>query len=130
MGVRFPSVATKTILNATLINNSEISVATTPPLNISLDFAMVMLFWFCLFSSGATTNVYDLFLRRGTGTSGTQINVLFDTACTGGAPIETSGFYFDTPGAVANQQYTLGINNHGGAGNGNVVDVALLAFSL
>ena len=67
MGVRFPSVATTTSVGVLPATGAETVVATTPPLNIPLDFAQVLLFWWFVGNTGAGTVGLVASIRRGDG---------------------------------------------------------------
>jgi hypothetical protein len=130
MGVRFPSVATTTILGTLPSNGAETIIATTPPLTIPLDFAQVILLWYFLGNSGASTSALLFLLRRGTTVAGTLINVSSGSLVTAAAGVRFSGVYVDTPGAVAGQQYSLSEIGVGTTGAGITNDVCLIAFAL
>lgn len=129
MGVRFPSVQSNTIVNVNFASSENV-ICTTPPLNIPLDFATVLLFWYLTMTSGTgTTNITPL-IRRGTGITGTIINGNTNDNTTAGNTTRRSGVYFDTPGAVAGQQYSLTMTQIGASANGTILDVCLIAFAL
>jgi hypothetical protein len=132
MGVRFPSVRTNVIVNANLVTVAETVIATTPPLNLPLDFADILLLaYFVINPVGASTTSVSWRIRRGTTTAGAQVMVSpGSTPATAGVFFSTSMQYFDTPGAVAGQQYTLTCNQNAATANGTVVDVFLAAFVL
>src|SRR5229473_2284251 len=116
MGVRFPSVATTTVLGVS-IAGGETVMCTTPPLNIPLDFAQVLLFWYCILLSNTTGTTVTWRLRRGTTTAGALINVPQTNPTGAAVQLMFSGCYIDTPGAVAAQQYSLTCVLAGGGGN-------------
>src|SRR5258708_3089060 len=116
MGVRFPSVSTTTILGTLPANGAETIIATTPPLNLPLDFAQVILLWYFLGNSGASTTALNFILRRGTTVAGTLINVISGALVTAASGVRFSGCYVDTPGAVAGQQYSLSESGVGTTG--------------
>ena|SRR6267378_1564303 len=131
MGVRLPTVASTTMLAAAIVTTAETAVVTTPPLNISLDFAQVLL-WFAVYigqCGTASTNIIAK-IRRGSGIGGTQVNVNMATLASPGNSGFISGVYVDTPGAVAGQQYTVSITMQAATTNSSIVDVCLLAAAL
>ncbi len=130
MGVRYPSVSTTTILGTLPANGAETIIATTPPLNLPLDFAQVILLWYFLGNSGASTSALVFNLRRGTTLAGTLINVSSGSGVTAAAGVRFGGCYVDTPGAVAGQQYSLSELGVGTTGAGVSNDVCMIAFAL
>ncbi len=131
MGVRFPSVSTTTNLGVLPASAAETAIITTPPLNISLDFAVVFLAWFLAITTGATTTALVFRIRRGSGLTGATIGAAVWTHTIGAAASAVlSGKYSDTPGAVAAQQYTLTVSQTGATGAGTLNDNMFLAFSL
>jgi hypothetical protein len=130
MGVRFPSVQSNTLLNASVGINVETPVCTTPPLNLPLDNAVVLLFWYIVHFIGTTAATTRYLIRRGTTIAGTLVNVSANLTGTAGNQVLGSGFYFDTPGAVAGQQYTLSCIDPASTVAGGIADAALLAFVL
>jgi hypothetical protein len=131
MGVRFPSVSTTTFVGPLPANANETVVLTTPPLNISLDFAQIILLWMGSILTGATTNNLIYRIRRGTTTAGTFIGALSWQEVQSAAVATTmSGIYVDTPGAVAEQQYSLTVVQQAATGAGTWQDGCLLAFAL
>src|SRR6266852_58152 len=130
MGVRYPTVSTTTVLGVSISGAGESVMCTTLPLNIPLDFAQVILLWYCLWLTNTTGTTVAWRLRRGTTTAATLINVS-NTLPTGAAiQMAHSGIYVDTPGAVAGQQYSLSCLLAGGGGNAGGLDVAMIAFAL
>lgn len=131
MGVRFPSVASTAIVNATLVTTAETVVATTPPLNLPLDFALVFLLFYFNGTTGATVTGVQYRLRRGTTVAGALVPAAFGSLIVGAAAqMTSSSFYVDTPGAVAGQQYSLTLTQVGATGNGSMTDVCIAAFVL
>jgi len=132
MGVRMPSVASTTIVTATLVAATEAVVVTSPPLNIPFDFSLVLLAWYVEWLSGNVAGLTAFRIRRGTTTGGTQVNVN-NTGITTPAAAQhfiASGFYVDTPGAVAEQQYSVTATIPSASSSGTVDDVSLLIFVL
>ncbi len=130
MGVRFPSVQSIVLVNASVGINTETVVVTTPPLNISLDFSTILLFWYMVHTVGTTATSTNYKIRRGTTIAGALVNVSVNVQQTAGQNVFGSGFYFDTPGAVAGQQYSLTCIDPGSTVVGTITDAALLAFAL
>lgn len=131
MGVRFPSVASTTFIGPLPANATEVIVLTTPPLNIPLDFAQVLIFWYFSIVCGTGTSGLQPHLRRGTTTGGTQINSgTGGIQATAGAAGTLSGFFVDTPGAVAGQQYSLGVAQIGATAAGVFEEGCVIAFAL
>jgi hypothetical protein len=130
MGVRFPSQASNAILNQPIVTTAQTICCITPPINLPLDFALVLILWYYVVTLGASTNSVTVRIHRGTTTAGAVLNTPTNFAATASTIVSSSGCYFDTPGAVANQQYSLDIAQVGATGNATVNDVAMLAFVL
>src|SRR5260370_1151199 len=129
MGVRFPSVASTTIV-ASPGGSTETVICTTPPLNIPLDFAQVIILWSVRFSAGPTGWNVSYNVRRGTTTTGALVNVTQNILESINQPLIRSGSNVDTPGAVAGQQWSLTFNIISTTTAATVVDVVMLAFAL
>lgn len=131
MGVRFPSVQTNTFIGPLPASAAETIICTTPGLNISLDFSIVLLVCMCQILAGTGTTSYTYRIRRGTTTAGVQVNAsAWSNNVTVGANSCFGFCYFDTPGAVAAQQYSLTVQQNGATAAGTFGDCALLAFAL
>lgn len=131
MGVRFPSQQSATFVGPLPASAAETVILTSPPLNISLDFATILIQWACDILAGTGTTALVFRLRRGTTTAGTLVNAAAWThTLAAGNTAVMSGCYFDTPGAVAGQQYSLTVVQTAATGAGTFNDGALLAFAL
>lgn len=128
MGVRLPSVVANSIGNA--VGTAEIVVATTPPMNIPLDFATILLFWYYATTTPASTTNLQLRLRRGTTTAGTLVSSGVNQLVTASATATLSGFAFDVPGAVAGQQYSLTAQFTAAVGSAGPTELWMLAMCL
>src|SRR6266849_7273364 len=120
MGVRLPSVASETIVNTTIVTTLETVIVTTPPLNLPLDFAAVIILGTLLWQVGTGTTSYTLRLRQGAGISGPVISGLSNVTVSSIQVVTASIAYSDVPGAVAGQQYTITLSHTGSTGNGSV----------
>lgn len=131
MGVRWPSVVSTTFIGPLPANANETAVLTSPPLNIPVDSAQIIILWFANVTSGTGTNSFGYALRRGSGTAGPLLDSFgYFAAVTAGNTLAMSGVAVDTPGAVAEQQYTLTIQQAGASGAGTWRAGYLLAFAL
>lgn len=131
MGVRFPSIASSTFVGPLPANANETVILTTPQLNISLDFSQIFILWACDILAGTTTSALVFRLRRGTTVAGTLINAAAWThTLAAGNSAAISGAYFDTPGAVAGQQYSLTVSQTAATAAGTFNDGSILAFAL
>jgi len=131
MGVHFPSVASTAVANALPATATETAICTTPPLNLSLDNAQVILLWMAAITAGTSTTALVMRIRRGTGITGTLLNVGAWTFTTvAGNLAQISGNYIDTPGIVGGQQYSLTCSQTAASGAGTLNDVCLVAFVL
>ncbi len=128
MGVRWATVFSTTIVNATIVTTAETIVVTTPPINLTLDGALVLLMWYVNALAGAGTTNWTYLLRRGTLVASPLINVNFSENATAAVGISRGGSYVDSPGLVAEQQYSLTLTQSGATGNATVRDVFLAAI--
>lgn len=133
MGVRLPSVATAPQQSGvSLVTTSETVIATLPPLNISLDFAQILLFWSFAYLAGTAATQLFINIRRGTGLTGTIINLSnnWDPTVVAASNYMFAGNYGDVPGAIAGQQYVLTAKQVSATGNGSVTDPVFMAVML
>ena len=130
MGVRFPSVASTTILASVPASGAETVICTTPPLTLPIDNAQViLLFSFeCLVGTGTATETWRI--RRGTTVAGAQVNVAGTFTIVGNNRWAMGAMYVDTPGAVDKQQYSLSLSGTATTGAWTTEDVCLMAFCL
>lgn len=130
MGVRFPSVVSNTIVNATVVTTAETVIATTPAFSPPVDGATVLVFAYCTFTIGASTNVLFFRLRRGTTTSGQLVQTVAAQE-NNPVPIVCRSFlYFDQPSTFSGLQWSLTVAQQAATGNGTVNDVCIMAFAL
>jgi hypothetical protein len=131
MGVRFPSVQTSTFVGPFPASNAETVVLVTPPLNLPLDLATVFIQWLLAFAGGTGVTSFQYRLRRGTTAGGALVTAGIQAmAATAGVNNFHSGVYFDTPGAVAGQQYALTVQQFTATGASTFNDGSMLAFVL
>jgi hypothetical protein len=131
MGVRFPSVQTNTFIGPFPANATETVVLTTPPLTLPLDSAVVLILWDFSALAGTSVTSFVLRIRRGATTAGTLVTTAQHvTPAVAGTISGLGGCYFDTPGAVAGQQYSLTCVQTAATGASTFNDAALLAFAL
>ena len=130
MGVRFPSAASNTLLAANVPINGHVIVCTTPPINLPIDAAMVLLFWYIVHTVGATAATTQYLLRRGATVASPAVNVQQPITAVAGNIVEASGWYFDSPGMIAEQQYSLDCIDVGSTGLGAIQDACIIAFVL
>jgi hypothetical protein len=131
MGVRFPSVASNTFVGPLPANATETVILTTPPINEPVDNAQVILLWFTSITAGTSTTSFQFKIRRGTTITGPVIlaGTCFVTVVAAQNYI-SSGCYFDLPGIVAGQQYSLTIIQGAATVAGTFLDGALMALVL
>jgi hypothetical protein len=104
-GGRMPTVFTIAALaNANLA--TETLIAITPPLNPGIDAAMILLVWMWGTNAvGATGTSVQLRIRQGTTAVGAAVGQSPVNTVVAGNAFSGITFGFDTPGAVAGQQY-------------------------
>jgi hypothetical protein len=131
MGVRFPSVVTNTFVGPLPANGTETVVLTTGPIEPSIDNATILLAWMGNIQTGTSTTQLGWRIRRGATTAGVQVGVAVwvNTQAVGVSAV-SGGFYFDIPGVVAGQQYSLTVSQTNAAAAGTWNDGALLAMVL
>jgi hypothetical protein len=131
MGVRFPTAYSNTFIGPLPASAAETVLLTTPPINEPIDNATVLLFWSACITAGTATTFWQFRLRRGTTTGGTAINVgVWQLNVTAAQAFNPSWWYFDNPGIVAGQQYSLTVVQSGATGAGTWNDGALVAMVL
>jgi hypothetical protein len=131
MGVHFPSVSSTTFIGPLPASATETVVLTTPPINLSLDNAQVIIHWFVDILAGTNAASHIMRIRRGTTTGGTLIGAsAWFNSVTAGNQVSASGTYVDTPGVVGGQQYSLTIVQSAATGAGTFNDGALVAYVL
>jgi hypothetical protein len=129
MGYRL-STTVSTAVIASPAAAAETVICTCGPINPPGDAVVVLLHWFIEFTVGTNGVTATLKLRRGAATSSTLINV--GAAATVVAPnvVRFGGSYFDSPGAVAEQQYSLTLTVGSASAASTVSDVCLIAAVL
>lgn len=130
MGVRFPSVQSNVLVNANVAINAETLVVTTPPFNLPLDNAVVLLVWYMAHTIGTTATITQYSLRRGAALASALIFGATNATVVAGNSVMHSGFFFDNPGAAAGLQYSLTCSDVASTGVGAIAAATLLAFTL
>ncbi len=131
MGVRFPFVASNTIVNGTIVTTTDTVIITSPAINLTYDGALVLLLWFVRLSTGVGVTAVNYSLRRGTLATSPLVTVAtISVAEAASTAVMRSSSYFDSPGIVANQQYSLTLAQIAATGNGTVSDASIAAFML
>lgn len=131
MGVRFPSVISNTFVGPLPAGAGETVVLTTPPISEPIDGAQVILLWQASITAGASVTSHVFHLRRGTTATDTGVGAgPWTDQIAAAAGRTSSGFYFDFPGVVAGQQYSLTVIQTAATGAGTWLDGALLAMVL
>lgn len=129
MAVHASSVSSTTILS-NAIGAAETVICICPPLNLPLDGAAVMLWWFIEFLVGTGGVNSTIRLRRGSVVSSPLINVGNAANASAGTTVRFSGVYTDLPGIVAGQQYSLTLQVGSASTASAVNDVCLVALAL
>lgn len=129
MGVRFPSVGSTTA-GTPSAPPSEWIAATSPPINQSIDGQVFLIIWSITYLGGAVGPQIAYNIRRGPLTSSTLITS--GQVCTEVASVryQRSGNTLDSPGIVANLQYSLSCNISNAATAVTVQDVSILVLAL
>jgi hypothetical protein len=131
MGVRLPSAGNQVLQNALPANNTEVIVLTSQPINISLDFQQVLIFWYISIQAGTSTASIGVKLRRGATTAGLLLNgANAGITLAAGQAQNLTGCWIDTPGAVAGIQYSIGLVQTGATGAGTMLDQSILVMAL
>jgi hypothetical protein len=98
---------------------------------MALDNAQVVLLWQASLTPGTTTSSLVYRIRRGTTAAGTLVGAAPWSFTTVAANLTTlGGWYFDSPGVVAGQQYSLTVVQTADTVAGVWVDGALFAMVL
>jgi len=119
MGVHNPTVMNTTLLTTVLTQNTETAFLTTPGINLSLDNAQVLLFWWVNLGTGGSTTGIQITVRRGADLTGAIVIQPTVDRVTAATNAFFSGVFVDTPGIVANQQYTFSALQVAAAVNGS-----------
>jgi hypothetical protein len=131
MGVRFPTVASTTFIGPLPANATETAVLTTPGLNLPIDNAQVLLFFMAVMTAGTSVTSHVFRIRRGTTTGGTLVGAAGWSQTIAAAAFGTSsGWYADSPGVAAEQQYTLTVVQTAATVAGTWTDGSLIAVVL
>lgn len=132
MGVRFPSVFSKTFVGPLPAGSAETVVLVSPPLTLPLDFATVIILCSANITPGASTTSFTYNLRRGTTTAGTILTFAggWTFPIIAGNPTGTLMHINDTPGAAAGVQYALTVQTNGATAAGAWNDGYITAFCL
>ena len=131
MGVRFPSVASNAFIGPLPANATETRLLTTPPINEPVDNAQVLLFWMANITAGTSVTSHVFRIYRGLGAPSVSIGAAIwtQTVVAGQNNIMT-GTYFDLPGIVAGQVYSLTVIQTGATVAGVWADGCLTAMVL
>lgn len=131
MGVRFPTVTTNTFIGPLPASAVETLCLTTPGISEPIDNGQVILLWTASITPGTSTTSLVFRLRRGALVTSPLVNLTTFSFTTVAANLTTvSGWYFDSPGIVAGQQYSLTVVQTADTVAGTWVDGALLAMVL
>lgn len=132
MGVRLATNATSLASAVTLVTTAETLALTSPGINLLVDNAQLLIFWSLDVSVGASTTTVQVRIRRGSTLTGTVITLAqpWVQAVTAGTTGIFSGVYIDTPGIVAEQQYTLSVVQAAASANGTINDACLAVLCL
>lgn len=130
MGVRWPGNGTNGLITTTLVTTATTIVLISAPLNISIDFQQVMLFWYLVVTAGTGTTSLSYSIRRTATTAGATVTAGVAVTTTAGNTYALSGCYIDTPGIVAEMQWNFNIAQGAASGNGTVLDGAFLVLAL
>lgn len=130
MGVRFPGLGNTTIVTPAIAAAGETVLFTSSPLNLSLDFQQVMIFWFINWTVGTGTTSTAFRIRRGTTITATSVTANLTVTTAASSFASFSGCYIDSPGAVAGVQYSLTGNQTAGTGTASINDGCILVMAL
>lgn len=131
MGAKLPLVVSNTILGSPVVTTAETVICTSPPFSPPLDFAAILILVMLAFTAGASATSYGAKLRRGTTIAGAVVDRgFFNNLCTAASLVGSMLWYFDSPGGVGGQQYSLTLQMAAATGNTTINDVAMLVFAL
>lgn len=130
MGVRLPSVASSTIVNATIVTTAETVVATLPALNPSLDAALVFILVLLNMTVGAAATQALINIRRGTLVTSPVVSGLPNTNVTAGTNALLLWLAFDSGLALGGVQYSASVAMTAATGNTTINAVSMMAFML
>lgn len=130
MGVRFPSAFSTVALSSFISFPSEQLAVTSPPISQAIDGQVFLILWMMGFTSGVTGPLIQYIIRRGATLTGAIVYISPSIQEAGSASFVRSGMFIDSPGIVANVQYSLTYNVTNGASNGSLGQVALAVLAL
>jgi len=130
MGVRWASNANNVLVNTTVHAAAETVVLRSNRINLAIDSAQVLVWWYLVLTCGATITAVRLALYQGTDANGTLINTILAVTTVGASTVVLSGVYPCSPGIVAEQQFTITLDASTGAGDSTVQDGAIAAMCL
>jgi hypothetical protein len=131
MGIRNATAITNTFVGPLPASNTETVVLTTPPIQPCPDNSFVFLAWQATIVAGTSCTSLSYQIRRGTTTSGALVSVNpWKSVAIATDSYTAGGFYFDLPGVVAGQQYSLTVIQGAASAAGTWQDGALIAMVL
>jgi len=131
MGVRNATAITNTFVGPLPATAAETVILTTGPIQPAPDNSFVFLAWQATILAGTSVTSHVFRIRRGTTAGGTLIGAVgWQNAAIAAAQTTTGGFYFDLPGVVAGQQYSLTVVQTTASAAGTFEDGALIAMVL
>ena len=130
MGVRFPSVASRTIVGPVPASSAEFIVALCPPLPIPGDNDSVLIHWYFTMTVGTGTTLLQVRVRRGVDTSGIALGGGgWIAAATAGNTSVVAGYFPDNPGAAGAVSYVLTMQQFTATAAGVLNDACLFAYA-
>lgn len=130
MGVRFPGIVSTTRITTVLTLNNVTHIVQVNSISPVQDFQQVFIWWRLLVTMGTAATGLIVNLKRGSAVADPTINSGQAINAPGGSTVECSGCWADTPGAVADQFYTIDLQQVAATGNATVNDACLSVMAL
>ncbi len=130
MGIRNAAFGATFTGGVTVVTTAETNLVNLTGVNLPLDSALVMLFWWFTLTIGVGTTSVQALVRRGSTATGVAVTPGRSLTATAGNIAFFSGCITDSPGIVAEQQYSMSVIQNGATANGTANEGALIAMVL
>lgn len=130
MGVHNPSVSSNTVQTNPVVTTTEAVAFTSPPISPGVDGAILLIAWQVMITTGASVNTLTFRIKRGVVVGGSVVGSSWVIPVLASAAQFYSGVYFDAPGTVAGQQYSITVQQGAATGNGTINDGCITVVSL
>lgn len=127
---RLSQSLSNTIITNPLAVGTEAVIVQTGNFGLIYDNAQTIIVWSLTIVFGAGATAFAIRLRRGNGTTGTQIGGFGNIAVTASTTAYFCGMDFDSPGVAAGASYSVCGLVTGGAATHSLGGASVVAFCL